>query len=113
MKDELPPEDVPLLCMRGGNVYVAWFILGKWKGDKYNDVKNLTLGKKLYFHNFQRRVNRNMIKTMTKEEYASYRHAVYLKYADSRRAKQKEYYQKHKEEIKAKARLRYRKRCGL
>ena len=39
VKDELPPEDVPLLCMRGGNVYVAWFILGKWKGDKYNDVK--------------------------------------------------------------------------
>ena len=38
-KYELPPEDVPLLCMRGGNVYVAWFILGKWKGDKYNDVK--------------------------------------------------------------------------
>ena len=23
LKDELPPEDVPLLCMRGGNVYVA------------------------------------------------------------------------------------------
>lgn len=39
VKDELPPEDVPLLCMRGGNIYVAWFILGKWKGDKYNDVK--------------------------------------------------------------------------
>ncbi len=38
-KYELPPEDVPLLCIRGGNVYVAWFILGKWKGDKYNDVK--------------------------------------------------------------------------
>ena len=38
-KCELPSEDVPLLCMRGGNVYVAWFILGKWKGDKYNDVK--------------------------------------------------------------------------
>ena len=38
-KCELPPEDVPLLCIRGGNVYVAWFILGKWKGDKYNDVK--------------------------------------------------------------------------
>ena len=38
-KYELPPEGVPLLCMRGGNVYVAWFILGKWKGDKYNDVK--------------------------------------------------------------------------
>ena len=38
-KYELPPDGVPLLCMRGGNVYVAWFILGKWKGDKYNDVK--------------------------------------------------------------------------
>ena len=49
-----------------------------------------------------------MIKTMTKEEYASYRHNVYLKYAESRRAKQKAYYQKHKEEIKAKANKRYR-----
>ena len=39
LKDELPPEDVPILCNRGGNIYVAWFILGKWKGDKYNDVK--------------------------------------------------------------------------
>ncbi len=54
-----------------------------------------------------------MIKTMTKEEYASYRHNVYLKYAEDRKQKQKEYYALHKEEIKAKARLRYRKRCGL
>ena len=54
-----------------------------------------------------------MIKTMTKEEYASYRHSVYEKYAESRRVKQKAYYEEHKEEIKAKARLRYRKRCGL
>ena len=54
-----------------------------------------------------------MIKTMSKEEYASYRHSVYLKYAESRRAKQKEYYQKHKEEIKAKANKRYREKCGL
>ena len=54
-----------------------------------------------------------MIKTMTKEEYAEYRHKVYLKHADSRRAKQKEYYEKHKEGIKAKANLRYRRKCGL
>lgn len=50
---------------------------------------------------------------MTKEEYAQYRHNVYLKYAKSRQAKQKEYYQKHKEEIKAKANKRYREKCGL
>ena len=54
-----------------------------------------------------------MLKTMSKEEYAQYRHNVYLKYAESRRAKQKEYYQKHKEEIKAKANKRYREKCGL
>jgi len=24
-KDELPPEDVPLLCVRGGRIYVAWY----------------------------------------------------------------------------------------
>lgn len=50
---------------------------------------------------------------MTKEEYASYRHGVYMKYAESRRAKQKAYYEEHKEEIKEKARLRYRRKCGL
>lgn len=61
----------------------------------------------------KKRKRKQMIKTMTKEEYASYRHEVYLKYAESRRAKQKAYYEEHKEEIKAKARLRYRKRCGL
>ena len=25
VKDELPPEDVPLLCVRGGKIYVAWY----------------------------------------------------------------------------------------
>lgn len=25
VKDELPPEDVPLLCIRGGKIYVAWY----------------------------------------------------------------------------------------
>ena len=59
------------------------------------------------------RKGKRMIKEMTKEEYASYRHSVYLKYANSRRTKQKEYYQKHKEEIKAKANARYRRKCGL
>ena len=54
-----------------------------------------------------------VIKTMTKEEYASYRHEAYLRHAEDRKQKQKEYYSLHKEEIKAKARLRYRKRCGL
>lgn len=49
-----------------------------------------------------------MIKTMTKEEYAEYRHNVYLKHAELRRTKQKEYYEKHREEIKAKANKRYR-----
>ena len=54
-----------------------------------------------------------MLKTMTKEEYAEYRHKVYLKYAESRRAKQKESYQKHKGEIKAKANKRYREKYGI
>ena len=25
VKDETPPEDVPLLCVRGGKIYVAWY----------------------------------------------------------------------------------------
>lgn len=25
VKDELPPEDTPLLCVRGGRIYVAWY----------------------------------------------------------------------------------------
>ena len=54
-----------------------------------------------------------MIKTMTKEEKAEYRHKAYMKRKDKQLAEQKEYYKKHKEEIKTKARLRYRKRCGL
>ena len=24
-KDKLPPENVPLLCIRGGNIYIAWY----------------------------------------------------------------------------------------
>ena len=55
----------------------------------------------------------DMIKTMTKEEYASYRHDSYVRYAEERKRKQKEYYEKHKEEIRAKANLRYRRKCGL
>lgn len=54
-----------------------------------------------------------MIKTMTKEEYASYRHDYYVRHAEERKSKQKEYYEKHKEEIRAKANLRYRRKCGL
>ena len=55
----------------------------------------------------------DMIKTMTKEEYASYRHDYYVRHAEERKSKQKEYYEKHKEEIRAKANLRYRRKCGL
>jgi hypothetical protein len=25
VKDELPHEDVPLICVKGGSVYVAWY----------------------------------------------------------------------------------------
>ena len=25
VKDETPPEDVPLICVRGGKIYVAWY----------------------------------------------------------------------------------------
>ena len=46
-----------------------------------------------------------MIKEMTKEEYQSYH---YLKKKKKRLTYQKEYYKKHKEEIKKKARARYR-----
>lgn len=46
-----------------------------------------------------------MIKEMTKEEYQSYH---YLPYREKRLEYQREYYKKHKEEIKKKARARYR-----
>lgn len=54
-----------------------------------------------------------MLKEMTKEEYAQYRHEVYLRYRASRKAYAKRYYQKNKETILRKAEERYRKRCGL
>jgi hypothetical protein len=53
------------------------------------------------------------LKEMTKEEYAEYRHQVYMKYRESRLAKQHAYYLKHQEEIKQKQNKRYREKCGL
>lgn len=46
-----------------------------------------------------------MVKEMTREEYQAYH---YLPYREKRLTYQKEYYKKHKEEIKKKARARYR-----
>ncbi len=54
-----------------------------------------------------------MLKTMTKEELADYMHRKYLRRKEKALAWQKAYYEKHKEEIKAKANLRYRRKCGL
>lgn len=52
----------------------------------------------------------NKILQMTKEEYSDYH---YKPYREKRLAYQKKYYEEHSEEIKKKARNRYRKKCGL
>jgi hypothetical protein len=39
MKDELPPEDVPLLCVRGGKVYVAWYYNGIYHDNRCCQVQ--------------------------------------------------------------------------
>lgn len=54
-----------------------------------------------------------MIKTMTKEEKAEYRHKAYLKRKDKQLAEQKEYYKNHRTVILHKAKERYRRKCGL
>ena len=39
VKDELPPEDVPLLCVRGGKIYVAWYYNGIYHDSRCCQVK--------------------------------------------------------------------------
>ena len=38
-KCELPPEDVPLLCVRGGKIYVAWYYNGIYHDSRCCQVK--------------------------------------------------------------------------
>ena len=38
-QDKLPPEDVPLLCVRGGKIYVAWYWDNIYHNDKCKQVK--------------------------------------------------------------------------
>lgn len=54
-----------------------------------------------------------MIKEMTKEELAEYRHNAYLKRKEADKERQKRYYNEHREEILKKANKRYRHKCGL
>lgn len=39
VKDELPPEDVPLLCVRGGRLYVAWYYNGVYHDSRCSQVR--------------------------------------------------------------------------
>ena len=39
VKDELPPEDVPLICVRGGKIYVAWYYNGVYHDSRCCQVQ--------------------------------------------------------------------------
>lgn len=39
VKDEFPPEDVPLLCISGGKIYVAWYYNGIYHDSRCCQVK--------------------------------------------------------------------------
>ena len=54
-----------------------------------------------------------LIKQFTAAELAAYNHKRYEKEKKARLKYQKDYYQKHKEEILMKSEKRYRKKCGL
>lgn len=47
VKDKLPPENVPLLCVRGGKIYVAWYWDGIYHDDKCRQVKKPYLWKEI------------------------------------------------------------------
>lgn len=68
----------------------------KWSVDKAFKTECLTPK-----HNF---------KEMSKQELANYYHNNYMNNREKTRAVQKVYYEKHKEELKAKAKIRYMKR---
>ena len=38
-KDEIPSEDSPLLCVRGGRVYIAWYYNGVYHDSRCCQVK--------------------------------------------------------------------------
>lgn len=54
-----------------------------------------------------------MIKCFTPDDWKEYNHKRYEKDKKHRLEYQKEYYEKHKEEIKKKAGNRYKIKCGL
>ena len=53
-----------------------------------------------------------MIKQMTKEQFRAYRHEMYMQKQEKYKAYQKAYYAEHKEEILAKAKIKWRKNHG-
>lgn len=57
--------------------------------------------------------NSKMIKCFTPDDWKEYKHEKYEKDKKHRLEYQKEYYEKHKEEIKKKAGNRYKIKCGL
>lgn len=58
-------------------------------------------------------MNDKLFKTFTLNELKEYNHRRYEKDRKHRLEYQKEYYEKHKEEIKKKAGNRYKIKCGL
>ena len=47
VKDELPPEDVPLLCVRGGKIYIAWYYNGVYHDSRYCQVQKPSAWKEI------------------------------------------------------------------
>lgn len=58
-------------------------------------------------------MNKKLFKTFTSEEVKEYYHRRYERDREKMLAYQKEYYQKHKTQIKENANKRYRIKCGL
>ena len=94
-------QDIKLLCDCD-----AIYMLNGWReseGAKIEHKLARDLGIEIY-----------EIKKIKKPAYnAEYRRAQYMKHREGTIKKQKEYYDQHREEIKRKARARYRAKCGL
>ena len=92
-------HDIKLLCDCG-----AIYMLNGWKQSQGAKIE----------HKLARDLKLEIIYEIVKPAYnAEYRRAQYLKNREATLKKQKEYDDQHREELNAKARARYRKKCGL
>ena len=77
-------------------------------------AKNILLGKYKNYYKANMHCHSNLSDgKLTPEELKEYNHKRYEKEKEKRLNYQKEYYKKHKEEIKKKTENRYKIKCGL